>query len=145
MSKVQLEHDFPKLNRSNYQITSQEDISYNCIAWAAGDDLRWWWPVGYYWPPGVKRESSLAAFIDAFSTLGYSVCTSSDYEQGFEKIAIYAKQNGAPSHAARQVHANRWTSKAGSLEDFEHELEDVCGSRYGSVAVFMKRPVDIGS
>lgn len=142
MSKAQLELEIPRLSQSDYERKSPEDISYNCVAWAAGDSSKWWWPdqsnIGY-WPPNVKRESSLTAFLDAFSTLGYSVCKSSDYEEGFEKIAIFAKENGIPSHAARQVGKNRWTSKAGRLEDIEHKLEDVCGSHYGSVALYMKR------
>lgn len=143
MSKAQLELEIPRLAQSDYQITSPEDISYNCIAWAAGDISKCWWPdqsnIGY-WPPGVRRESSLAAFVDAFSDLGYSVCMSSDYEAGFEKIAIFAKGNGIPTHAARQVSVNRWTSKAGKLEDIEHKLKDVYGSIYGSVTIYMKRP-----
>lgn len=144
MSEVQLEFEIPNLKHSDYKITSPEDVYYNCIAWAAGDDSRWWWPDqsnSYYWPPGIKRETTLEVFVEAFKTLGYSICNSADYEVGFEKIALYAKPSGEPTHAARQVRPNRWTTKAGRLEDIEHKLEDVYGSVYGAVAICMKRPL----
>ena len=34
-------------------------------------------------------ESDVAAFVAAFSTLGYEPCTDGTLEDGFEKIAIY--------------------------------------------------------
>ena len=144
MSKEQLELEIPNLKQSDYKITSDEDIFYNCIAWAAGDNSRCWWPdkgnCGY-WPPDIRRETSLEAFVEAFKTLGYSVCNSADYEVGIEKIALYTKSGGIPTHAARQVYSHRWTSKAGQLEDIEHKLEDIQGSVYGTVAIYMKRPL----
>jgi hypothetical protein len=47
---------------------------------------------------------------------------------------------GKPTHAARQVGYGKWTSKLGSLVDIEHDINGVSGTRYGSVAVIMKRP-----
>ena len=38
-----LRQDFTHLN--DYSITSPTEISYNCIAWAANEDTRWWWPA----------------------------------------------------------------------------------------------------
>jgi hypothetical protein len=48
---------------------------------------------------------------------------------------------GVPTHAARQVAADRWTSKLGELEDIEHSLRDLEGAVYGSVVQIMKRAV----
>lgn len=39
-----LEELFPGLRETEYTLTSPEDRGYNCIAWAAGDLSRWWWP-----------------------------------------------------------------------------------------------------
>ena len=35
---------FPGLRNSAYRVTSPAARDYNCIAWAAGDATRWWWP-----------------------------------------------------------------------------------------------------
>ena len=92
----------------------------------------------YYWPPGVNRIETLETFIKVFENLSYNVCDSGKFEEGFEKIAIYVKEE-KPTHAARQINAKYWTSKLGSILDIEHEIEGVSNSEYGSIAVFMKR------
>jgi hypothetical protein len=139
-----MENLFPVLKSSGYKITSPATIEYNCIAWAADDPEMWWWPdpyYQYYWPPDVPRKATINAFVKAFETLGYMVCQTSTYVPGYEKIAIYAKTSGEPTHAARQLGSGKWTSKVGSLEDIEHDDHaGVNGETYGSVVVFMKRP-----
>ena len=56
------------------------------------------------------------------------------------KIAIYAHDDGQPTHAARQLPDGRWTSKMGHLEDIEHRVvDDVNGPQYGSPVRFMRR------
>lgn len=138
-----LESKFPNLRETGYQITSPDTDVYNCVAWAAGDTERWWWPDALeqdYWPVGVKRERTLAAFTEAFKTLGYRICQDAFLENGFEKIAIYVDENGKPTHTTRQLHNGHWTSKIGSTEDIEHDLEGLTGEEYGSVARIMKRP-----
>ena len=87
-------------------------------------------------------ESDVAAFVAAFSTLGYEPCTDGTLEDGFEKIAIYRSPSGI-QHAARQLGTGKWTSKLGSLgslEDIEHvspaELE---GAEYGQVVRYLRR------
>lgn len=40
----EIESSFPKLQTAAYHITSPATRDYNCIAWAAGDSRRWWWP-----------------------------------------------------------------------------------------------------
>ena len=69
-----LEELFPGLIGSGYEVTSPWDGDYNCIAFAAGDMLNWWWPswdIGKeYWPPNVPRERTLDAFVAAFAFVG---------------------------------------------------------------------------
>jgi hypothetical protein len=138
-----IESLFPRLPNTDYRVTSQADQFYNCIAWAAGEDSRWWWPApGYYWPPQVANQNTLAAFIEAFSALGYARSGSPAFVAGFEKIAIFVDAAGQPTHAARQLPSGRWTSKLGTLEDIEHEAaEHVGGTDYGEVAVILQRGV----
>mgnify|MGYP003973572599 FL=1 len=105
MLNDELKKQFPNLLKTEYKITSLETEDYNCIAWAAGDTEAWWWPDSMgteYWPNNIERSETLASFVKAFETLSYSVCDSAEYENGFEKIAIYTDANGKPTHAARQ-------------------------------------------
>ncbi len=139
-----LEAAFPALRPGNYLITSSPTNRYNCIAWAASDNVRWWWPVGhsrFFWPPGVAREETPAAFEAAFATLGYIRCDSPTREPGFEKVALFADANGVSTHAARQLVSGRWTSKLGELDDIEHDLRDLEGDIYGIVVSVVKRPI----
>lgn len=135
---------FPSLLTSRFLITSPEDISYNCIAWAVGDNARQWWPDAFgigYWPPGIPRLETVDAFMMAYQTLGYEVCANGDLEEGYQKIAIFATGNNNPTHAARQLYSGKWTSKCGDLEDIEHELDGLVGDSYGTVVCYMRRPI----
>jgi len=130
---------FPNLNR--YQVTSPATRRYNCIAWVFGDTTRRWWPYeGYYWPlPTPERTETVEDFVGAFATQGFELCADGSLEQGYEKIAIYAR-DGEPTHAAKQLENGSWTSKLGSLEDIEHtSLDELNGNLYGQVEVFMRR------
>jgi len=139
----------PHLSAGDYQITSPSTPDYNCVAWGAEEDDRWWDPTDpeKYWPDGVPRELTLSAFIQAYQTLGYLPCDSLELEPGFQKIAIYTKPpgeaDGQPTHVTRQLPNGRWTSKLGNLEDIEHELDALRGFYYGAVAQILKRPVAI--
>lgn len=143
MNGTRIEDLFPQLERSNYVITSPATPEYNCIAWAASDTEAWWEPDPFYlsfWPDGITREYSLDAYINAYKTVGYTVCQSAEHEESYEKIAIYVDPDGKPTHAARQLSSGRWTSKLGQLEDIEHvTLESLTNSSYGSIAIIMKR------
>jgi hypothetical protein len=113
------------------------------VAWAAEDTGRWWWPdplqIGY-WPETVPRSATLAAFEVAFSLLGYTVCTTPDYEAGYEKVAIYSLRDGTLTHVARQLRNGKWTSKLGSSVDIRHDtLERLHGEKYGEAVHFLKR------
>jgi hypothetical protein len=108
---------FPHLIVSGYTIESPRTRQYNCIAWAANRNDKWWWPGApgppyfYYWPPGVPRRLSIRCFVLAFATLGYEPCGKDDkYEIGYEKVALYADENDVPKHMARQVERGSWVS-----------------------------------
>jgi hypothetical protein len=141
-----LKNAFPKLATGGYAITSPADKRYNCIAYAAGDSANWWWPLPadvqeVFWPAGVSRTETIAAFRDAFASLGFLESDNENLEPGFEKIALFADGQGMPLHAARQVPSARWTSKLlGEQEDIEHDLRDLEGPKYGAVVLMMKRP-----
>ncbi len=136
---------FPNLQADTFQVTSQPDSVYNCIAWAAEDTSAWWWPLENpaegYWPEGVPRERTLAAFRAAFATLGYSEWLGEELEAGFLKVALFADPLGIPTHAARQLRNGRWTSKLGQAEDIEHALHDLEGEIYGRVVLILRRPI----
>ena len=139
-----IEKAFPDLVTSGYKISSPRDYHYNCIAWAAKNDAKWWWPdpqnIGF-WPAEVPREVTLECFISAFESLGFSICDSQDFEEGYEKIAIFTDSRDIPTHAARQLSSGKWTSKLGRLEDIEHELMGVAGVAYGKISVLLRRPI----
>lgn len=129
---------------NGFTITSPATAEYNCIAWAAEDTSACWWPDPsyiYFWPPNLPREETVETFMRAYETLGYIYCDSADYEDGFEKIAIFIHSDGKPKHAAKQLTSGSWTSKLGQAEDIEHALDGVAGSIYGRVAAIMKRPI----
>jgi hypothetical protein len=141
---TRIEALFPKLQPENYRITSPPTALYNCIAWAAGDDRRWWWPErnleNGYWPEAVPFALTLEAFMALFALQGYAPCPLEDEEPGFERVAIFATADGTPTHAARQLANGRWTSKLGKGDDIEHDLRDLEGEVYGVVVRMLKRP-----
>ena len=135
-----LEKLFPDLVGSTYLVTSPEDIRYNCVGWAVEDTERWWWPdEDSYWPAGLAREETVAAFMAAFGEFGFVACDDPRPEEGCEKLAIYATQRRIPTHVARQLPSGLWTSKLGQLEDIQHRLEDLVGALYGRCQHFLKR------
>ncbi len=143
-----IESCFPGLQTTTFAVTSAATRDYNCVAWAAGDTTRWWWPDledgddVAYWPEGIANEETVDAFITAFSALGYVPCAGEEKEAGFEKVAIFAN-GAAPTHIARQLPTGRWTSKLGQREDIEHDLHAVEGDAYGMVVRVLKRPLPV--
>lgn len=137
-----LRPQFPRLTSENSRPTSPFDEGYNCIAWAAGDTARWWWPDAMgqgYWPQGVPREVSIEAFALAYAHLGYNDRSNHSLDTDALKVAIYADARGRPTHAARQLPDGWWTSKLGQQIDIEHELTALDGPVYGSVAVILAK------
>src|ERR1017187_4287391 len=57
------EHDY------DHNDVSPQDSRYNCIAWAAGEQRRRWWP-----PQLPQEEVTKENFIRAFELLGYRRC-----------------------------------------------------------------------
>ncbi len=165
---VHLEQAFPKLAAAGYEQTSDQtgtpldDGTYNCIAWAAEDTHhKFWWPDGGYWPFGVTREAEVPYFVKVFRWLGYIKCGHSRREFGFHKVAIFAIhksrrptpvpnklqdfQDWTPTHMARQLSDETWTSKCGGNEDIRHFTLDAVESygyrpdAYGCPVLYMKR------
>lgn len=135
------ELEFPRLRELGYEIKSDPDTGYNCIAWAAGENHRWWDPVpGRYWPVGVTRAYSIEALAQAYATLGFVNCDDATHEPGIQKIALF----GMPEeylHAARQLRNGLWTSKLGPDDDIRHASPDsLVSDAYGSVLRIMCRP-----
>ncbi len=133
--RSQVEVGFPKLRLTTWEISSEPDTQYNCIAWAAGDDSRFWWPAQrYFWPLGVKRELSITAFDELFRSLGFKECPDpGDGTESVQRLALFARGT-EPTHAARQLINGRWTSKLGKFVDIvHHRVQDLEGHAYGLV------------
>jgi len=134
---------FPNSSNDPFLGTSPIDRRYNCIAWAFGDNSRWYWPrpeLYCYWPEDITCQETLDAFIELFQSIGYQVCNNGNMEKGVEKVAIYTDNAGKPTHAARQLEDGKWTSKLGESEDVSHSLNAMRNGFYGNVKVFMFRP-----
>lgn len=143
---------FPKLkDDANFKITSKETDTYNCIAWAYGYDDRWMWPnTGeyefldgiHYWPTDEIQEASIENFIKAFQLKGFEPCDNSDFEEKYQKIALYAKPDNWDicTHASLQKRNGYWTSKLGKSCDIQHGTPfSIENNVYGKVRCFMKR------
>jgi hypothetical protein len=142
-SRKEIELDLPGLGITNYEIVSEEDERYNCVSWANRDKKQFWWPFpryGTYWPPGVKRDRTLDAFIKVFEVQSYQQCDTADFEPGVDKVAIFVR-NEKPQHVSRQrAEDGMWTSKLGDGHDIDHEsLYALEGDYYGTVAQILKR------
>jgi hypothetical protein len=139
--------ELPHLGDDNCEIKSKKTHRYNCLAWAAGEDFRNWWPDSMgkgYWPPDIPRQETLAAFLEAYGTLGFKLCFDGSLQAGKQKLAIYGRgQPGSevPTHAALQLEDGQWTSKIGSFEDITHKTPAaVEGPVYGKVVCYLVRP-----
>jgi len=139
MSK--LEELFPNLTHCVWKQTSDATDQYNCIAYAAGDETRWWdCDEDYYWPEGALRDGSLESAIQAYAVSGgYIACNDGGQEDDVEKVAVYGNRTGY-THAAIQKANGNWGSKLGSLEDIEHDtLAAVECPIYGTVQAYLRR------
>jgi hypothetical protein len=141
-TKPEIAGAFPSLSQDGFDITSAEDVHYNCIAYASGDTKQWWWPVkrhGNFWPNDVPAEETLNAFQVLFEKQGYRRCRTHGLQRSYERVAIFTL-GGAPTHAARQLEDGHWSSKLGVHEDIMHALRGLEHSTYGTVAAVMRRP-----
>lgn len=129
---------FPALPFMRETITSNEDPNFNCIAFAAEDAEHWWWPTRFW--PIDRREETVACFIEAFATLGYTPCKHGRLEYGHQKVVIYANARNAPTHRAKQQPDGNRKSKCGSAQDIQHSTpEELHSELYGQVHTFLKR------
>ncbi len=133
-------NDFPGSVIDPFLITSLQTGSYNCIAWAYGDDSKWYWPDSFsFWPTSIPKVESIEAFILLFEGIGYQLCHDDLLIQDVEKIAIYADSDGFPTHASKQLKNGYWSSKLGRDFDVSHTIGNMHDGPYGSVRVFMSR------
>ena len=141
----------PRLREAPHRITSEPDDEYNCVGWVQRELDRYYAP-GLFWPREIVPEpeagdEDLDAFVAIFESWGYERCGSSDYEPGFLKIAIYAR-DGKFHHVAKQLRTNAWSSKVGEAHDLRHEtldaLEDAPVFFDRAYATVFMRKVDDG-
>lgn len=144
---------FPNLLPNGFKredVTSPWVIHYNCVAYAAKDETRWWWPSPLFpgamythWPPALPRETTptVENFFRAFEILGYKECSDGKPEFGFEKVAIYVDSNDVPTHMARELGDGIWQSKLGNLQDIQHHNLDGLEGSYGTAQYFMRKPL----
>lgn len=145
--KPHWDHDWPRLGTHNARLSSDETPDYNCLAFAAGRTDEWWEPYvippeqpGIYWPAGVHPDNRIEDWAAALATVGFEPCADGQAEPGFVKVALFGNEDGAATHAARQLRDGRWTSKLGSFEDIEHEdPAALAGPLYGSVRMWLRR------
>ncbi|MCC6929954.1 MAG: hypothetical protein IT359_13310 [Gemmatimonadaceae bacterium] len=141
MSAEDVSKTFPGLATSAFAITSPATPQYNCIAWAVGDNTRFWWPArSGYWPEGLERLETVEAFCAMLAAHGYQECASDALEPDSEKVALFVNARGMPTHAARQLRSGMWTSKLGQHVDIAHELRGLEGKVYGRVQLVFSRP-----
>jgi hypothetical protein len=133
---------FPNTTTDPFIVTSPQTTSYNCIAWAFGDNTKWYWPDPeemYFWPNNVSRTVDVNSFIELYKLIGYEICEEHILEKSYEKIAIFLDSHGFPTHAARQLSNGFWTSKLGCEFDIQHTIQSMSNSVYGNARVYMSR------
>ena len=138
------EEAFPFLAACGYYKTSDETPVYNCVAYAAGDQTQKWgvtsYPPNLYWPEGASKGDGIDDLKSAFEVCGWERATGGDVEEGFDKVALYADDEGEWQHAAIQWPNGEWSSKLGDWEDIRHaNTHAVSGGDYGKVWYYMKK------
>jgi len=146
MTFVSIPNLFPNSTDTPFLATSPKSSSYNCIAWAYGDNTRWYWPIpqnSCFWPSGAPRVLNLNSFILLFQTINYEICENGIHEVELEKIAIFTDKDGIPTHAARQLRNGFWTSKLGEDIDVQHTIEAMENGFYGNANTYMSRIINL--
>jgi len=139
------EAHFPQLGK--WIKSSERTDSYNCAAFAAGEDTQKWdpYPPGvHFWPSGLNRGYSVQHFVEAYRTIGYDSCADGMLDPYFEKIVLYTNNYGGVEHVARQLSDGSWTSKMGDEEDIIHENPQALSGGYGHPTVYMQRVLRFG-
>lgn len=133
---------WPNLSPSNYELKSNPTPDYNCVAWANGVNTE---PIDLSLDedgePLIYPDLSSLPYIEYFQKEGFVLCEDADFEEGFEKIALYENHKGSFEHVARQLGKDLWTSKLGEWEDIQHTSLEALAYRnyYGTPKWYMKR------
>lgn len=141
MARTDVESDFPLLIGKQYEL-SDENFTYNCLAYALGDESNWWEPPkqsGQYWPPGYPDDTTLPTVEAIIRCHGFTVQVDIAITPETDAIAIYGAGNEW-THFAKCVNG-RWCSKLGDGHDVvDIRLEDLEGAIYGKVMKILCRP-----
>lgn len=149
ISSQELQKVFPKLNDQNHKRISKATARYNCLAFACGDERKWWEPKPggrYHWPAHIPPSTSLTTVVRIFTSNGYTETDNRQVEAGYLKAAIYVELDDIEiySHVALSD-GNVWKSKLGKGQDIEHDsldlLEGQNQDEYGIVAVILRKPI----
>lgn len=153
--RAHIEYWFPNaIPVEALEITSANDLCYNCVAWSLGIDSRWVQPYAEggvqvapwaVWPNAEDRGSAIEIYTKMYRGEGFVKAIKGVREPGFEKIAIYwDKTSKQFLHVARQMEDGSWTSKLGRSSDVKHAKPDTLGPAgspggYGQLWGYMKR------
>jgi hypothetical protein len=141
MSRLDIERDFPLLIGKEYEL-SDENFNYNCLAYALGDENRWWEPPrmsGRYWPDGFASDTTVATVESILRVSGFTEELEPSATPITHAVAIYAEGNEW-THFAR-FSEGEWSSKLGEGHDVQGvQLEDLEGLVYGKVLKILARP-----
>lgn len=149
ITSVELQARFPKLGAGNYKRASLATARYNCLAFACGDERKWWEPQPggrFYWPPNAQRDTSLTTVTRIFTADGYAETNDRNIEAGYLKAAIYVDMQDFDtySHVAMSDGVV-WKSKLGKGQDIEHDsldlLEGDQKDEYGIVATILRKAI----
>ena len=134
---------WPSLNSSNYEITSEPTTNYNCVAWAQGINYRTVdLSLDENEEPLLYPDLTCLTYIEYYEKEGFELCDSPEWEENYEKIAIYERHGETFEHVSRQLKEGVWTSKLGDWEDVEHTLEALQSEDYyGFPTWFMKKRI----
>ena len=133
---------FPNLRSQGFTVAEPPSDRYNCIAYAAGDNNRWWeYTRRHYWPSYATRSARIESLQEVFAGLGFEECDDGSIEPGYQKVALY-EDDGEYQHASIQMPSGAWRSKMGEGPVIEHFSPDsLSGGPYGNPTVFMRRVV----
>lgn len=138
--------DFPRLADDPYfRLTSEDVITYNCIAFAMGFVDRWVQPLPpngpqtCWWPDNVRKDFSELALLEAFEAVGFSATDDTVPVPDFDYAMLYSLR-GNWTHASRLIANGVEHSKFGSLWNGYHSSHQFSGTIYGSPFILMRRP-----
>lgn len=138
-----LEKWHPKLQNKNYKIIPTKDLDkFNCFSFVIDIFDDWSGSSTKIWHNPNNRYATAKNYIEFYSTYGFQVCDNELFEDGYDKIALYEKDNFI-THACKQFN-NMWRSKLGCNVIIEHELEWLSGTvseNYGEIVAIMKRKI----